>query len=250
MTQVHPSFDAETQTWFLDGGPEAPTIRQLHRLLPPGTRVRDYYPRGYGVVDWGSYREKPRAGAPVSDRIAEIDAQLADGREKRRLAKEAARSASTSVVQHAHRDHWTTVGEERLTKLMSNGRAPGSVARVMGLSKDAVQAKAKRMGLKFVDKRGGRSRHHDHDKILDLWRMGVSGREIADRVGTTPSVLYSVISIARANQDPRATRRNCKISRKASMMGPHTPPQRVETRDVHSADTSFEVPPGEHPEVT
>jgi hypothetical protein len=40
--RVHPAFDPETRTWFTEEGIEAPSLRELRPLLPPGTRIVGY----------------------------------------------------------------------------------------------------------------------------------------------------------------------------------------------------------------
>jgi hypothetical protein len=46
MTTVHPTFDPKTKTWFVDSV-EAPSIRELKRLLPRRMKIRGYFPQGY-----------------------------------------------------------------------------------------------------------------------------------------------------------------------------------------------------------
>lgn len=47
MVQVHPSFDTQTKTWYLDSGEEALSLRELKKQLIPYTRIEGYYPNGY-----------------------------------------------------------------------------------------------------------------------------------------------------------------------------------------------------------
>jgi len=46
VTEIHPAFDTDSGTWFVDlfPGQEAPTIRELLKKLPDNTRVVDYRP--------------------------------------------------------------------------------------------------------------------------------------------------------------------------------------------------------------
>jgi hypothetical protein len=45
LINVHPAFDAKTQTWFWNEF-EAPSLRELKRLLGNGVKIKDYYPMG------------------------------------------------------------------------------------------------------------------------------------------------------------------------------------------------------------
>lgn len=46
---VHPEFDPTTATWFWDEY-EAPTLRELQRLLGPQVTIADWYPGGMDIV--------------------------------------------------------------------------------------------------------------------------------------------------------------------------------------------------------
>ncbi len=49
MINIHPEFDASTNTWFWNEF-EAATLRQLKKLIGPGVRIMDYYQDGFGAV--------------------------------------------------------------------------------------------------------------------------------------------------------------------------------------------------------
>lgn len=49
MLSIHPEFDVKTNTWFWNEF-EAPTLRQLKKLVGSGVRIMDYYPDSFGVV--------------------------------------------------------------------------------------------------------------------------------------------------------------------------------------------------------
>lgn len=50
MPNVHPSFDTEARVWFTDNGTEAPSLRELQKKLPAGTKIIGYFPKGYGLI--------------------------------------------------------------------------------------------------------------------------------------------------------------------------------------------------------
>lgn len=47
MVQVHPAYDANTKSWYLDTGEEASSLQELKKLLPLYTKIVGYYPKGY-----------------------------------------------------------------------------------------------------------------------------------------------------------------------------------------------------------
>ena len=49
MVSIHPAFDCATLTWFIDSF-EAPSLRQLKKLLPPRTQIEGYYPKGFNSL--------------------------------------------------------------------------------------------------------------------------------------------------------------------------------------------------------
>jgi hypothetical protein len=56
-------------------------------------------------------------------------------------------------------------------------------------------------------------RKHDRDQLLDLWASGLTGAQIAERMGggLTKAVAVSIVMIARRAGDPRAVRRFRKV---------------------------------------
>lgn len=48
---------------------------------------------------------------------------------------------------------------------------------------------------------------HDRDLILDAWARGESSSKIADRVGSSPGYVRTIVKVARENGDARALSR-------------------------------------------
>lgn len=64
--RIHPEFDGEV--WHYEEF-EASTIRELLMLLPKGTRVRDYYPKGYAAPIVVGTPRKDRSLPPLPPSI-------------------------------------------------------------------------------------------------------------------------------------------------------------------------------------
>jgi len=65
VIEVHPSFDVETATWFLDEL-EAVSLKELKALLPSGTKIKDYYPNGFRAAPWEKGIGLVKGRLPVS----------------------------------------------------------------------------------------------------------------------------------------------------------------------------------------
>jgi len=51
--KVHPAFDTETMTWYLENpAVEAKSLRELKQLLGKGYQILDYYPNGSPATIW------------------------------------------------------------------------------------------------------------------------------------------------------------------------------------------------------
>jgi hypothetical protein len=62
MTTFHPAFDIKTKTWFVDNF-EAPSIKQLKKLLPRRAKIKGYFPNGFkDIPPWPA--EQTRISAP------------------------------------------------------------------------------------------------------------------------------------------------------------------------------------------
>lgn len=62
--RCHPEYDPVEEVWFT-GGLEARTLRELRVLLPAGSTIEGYYPRGYkNMPPWAGQRMNDTLRAP------------------------------------------------------------------------------------------------------------------------------------------------------------------------------------------
>ena len=108
MLSVHPEFDVSTNTWFWNEF-EAPTLRQLKKLVGSGTRINDYYPDGFD-------------GAIIMRFVAN---------EKK---KEAIRVAPPSVsnLGYTTRPHFRKHDKDKILDLWKEGKSAIEIAALCG----------------------------------------------------------------------------------------------------------------------
>ena len=156
---VHPAYHPESGLWFLESGEEAPSLAKLKALLPAGTKILGYYPKGYsGKVQVSK--------APTRTLYAE-------------------RFSNYSPFSKAPKQ---IVVPPEVKPVVKPSPAPPVVKR-------------KRAGY-------AHNRQYDHEAILNLWAEGLTGPQIAEKLGmdrwlTVCQIVYE----CRKKGDPRAVRR-------------------------------------------
>jgi GcrA cell cycle regulator len=146
-TVIHPAFDIETGTWFVDGfTDEAPTIAELLKKLP---KIKG----GYLVQDYWCGRAPPITLPPPgkSDRGNSNFSYGRDAKQFRPVPLAPQPIAKPSIDRGRkppeEKFKWTPERIEELTRLVRSGVKDVEIAARWGLSRNAVVGKRHRLGL-------------------------------------------------------------------------------------------------------
>ena len=175
---VSPTYDVDTQSWFLDTGHEAASLTALKLLLPKGTKIAGYYPKGYlhKIV----YRE------PQKELL-------------RTQITKPAQSVKTAISDPAH----AQVAQRDISMVQNQELSTSSPT----ICKRVIpETTPKRRCI------------YDHDHILNLWFAGLDGPTIASELGLPRwTTVVNIVWQARQKGDPRATPRNSRTKKPVTL---------------------------------
>ena len=204
MIDLHPTFDPETETWFVDEYKvDAASIRELIKKLPPRSRIVDYYPNGdFRAPPWPKTVVKkilPPTPAPrpivAKPILAGPPAPAREVEEKVNAVMDAwARNDLTGDIVTA----CSLSGVNELILMVKEAKALGDPRALVSRS----------LTRKRAGREVGEGRKYDHEAILDMWAHGSSSMEICLCLGiTVKSAVGTVLAAARRRKDPRSTLR-------------------------------------------
>lgn len=134
MTTFHPLYDPIAGLWQAEDGTEAKSLSELKRSLPPGSRIKDYYPNGYGNV------VRPRVVVKTEPWKEELPVLEPATFSKSKGVK------STKVF--FPKVDWKALGPE-FKRLFEAGASCVTIAVELGCSVNQVVGYAHRRGLSF-----------------------------------------------------------------------------------------------------
>lgn len=110
---------------------------------------------------------------------------------------------------------WTETRVEELKAMWLAGMTASECAAALDVTRNAAIGKVHRLGLSsdsHTRKGGGRKKRFDHDAILTMWANGASRRAIAAELGCSRNTVSIACREGRSQNDPRAVRREKRIS--------------------------------------
>ena len=202
VSKVHPVFDIEKAVWFV-GKIEAPSLRELKKLLPSRTQIIGYYPDGFKAPAWPKnsglikgrmpiaislYVARPSVKAPPATEKP-VNFETLELRDEALIVDWAAGMTREAIAIKYQFEEINTV-----SKILRKARERG----------DARAAQREKKRQVYVT----RKPKYDHNTILNLWAEGLTGPEIGLKLRLPRSTTAAVIvADYRKRGDPRAIRR-------------------------------------------
>ena len=196
MTTLQPTFDPKTETWFIDQF-EAPTLRELLILLPPKTKLQDYFPQGYNAVRLGS--ATGRVYMPTKSSFNMQNSKV--------------KPPTLPVAPKPTVPTTPTTNDDAILDDWFAGMSGDAIANKHNILTQRVVMKKIKAARNRGDPRAiphqksfeTRPHRYDHEKILTLWAQGLTGPEIGKQLGLHASTTAAaIVAEYRKRGDPRA----------------------------------------------
>jgi hypothetical protein len=130
---MHPTFDPQTQTWFVDKY-EATTLAELKTLLPKRTTIIGYYPRGFGFIGYSP-------GPPIRKPFISLKPGFAVNRS---LPPAKIKNGYNHVAMNFNAAPWTDEETKQCKILYKTGHSCGEIGRKLNRSRSAIAGKIHR----------------------------------------------------------------------------------------------------------
>lgn len=151
--KYHPEFDGKL--WFVPGtDAEARTVRELLKQLPPGSRIKDYYPKGYAAPVRVNTPRVDRPVPPLPPPVRYVPAQREDPvRSEPLAAAPASEPVPIQVIRGIERSKWTDANIALAIKWADQGADAREIGMHLGFSKNAVVGKLYRVRARMARER-------------------------------------------------------------------------------------------------